>query len=274
MRAISTWDHFREAEGDEQHIKDGKILHYCKRCRNQTWSTYVTGNARYHLESEHHIFVEEDSRPQKGRQQAIENAFARTTAKQTQQVKEKEINTLRKVINFDGFREAQMLLAARRRVPLNFVTWPEYQALLMAVNPAVEEFLTNSGNTVTEDLDRAYSAHQESIKERMKLAQSPIHFSMDVWSSPHRKAFIAVHAQWVDENYILRKALLGLPNLRHSHAGAAMVPYLMEIIRKYHLAHQIGYFTGDNDAKNDTCLCQLAEDLSQEYNVTFDPVFY
>ncbi len=48
----------------------------------------------------------------------------------------------------------------------------------------------------------------------------------------------------------------------------------MEIIQKYHLAHQIGYFTGDNDAKNDTCLCQLAEDLSREYDVTFNPVFY
>src|SRR5579871_5222502 len=274
VRATSTWEHFRESEGDEPHTKDGKVLHYCKRCINPRWSTYVSGNARYHLESEHHIFVQEDSRLQQGRQQAIENAFARTNVKQIQQVKEKEMNTLRKAINFDSFREAQMLLVARRRVPFNFVTWPEYQALLMAVNPAVEEFLVDSGNTVAADLDRAYSAHQESVKERLKLARSPIHFSMDVWSSPHRKAFMAVHAQWVDENYKLRKALLGLPNIRRSHAGAAMTPHLMEIIRKYHLAHQIGYFTGDNDAKNDTCLRQLAADLSREYDVTFDPVFY
>ena len=52
-----------------------------------------------------------------------------------------------------------MLLVARRRVPFNFITWPEYQALLVAVNPAVKEFLTDSGNTVTADLDRAYSVH-------------------------------------------------------------------------------------------------------------------
>src|SRR2546423_1493600 len=274
LRATSTWDHFREAEGDEPRTRDGNTLHYCKRCGNPTWSTHVTGNARFHLRSEHHIVVQEDSKPQKKRQPAIENAFARTAVKQMQQVKEKEINTLRNAINFDGFREAQMLLAARRRVPLNFVTWPEYQALLMAINPAVEGFLTDSGDTVAADLDRAYSAHQESIKERLQLARSPIHFSMDVWSSPHRKVFIAVHAQWVDENYILRKALLGLPNLRHSHAGAAMAPHLMNVFRKYNLARRVGYFTGDNDSKNDTCLRQLAEDLSREYDVSFDPVFY
>ncbi|KAG7423539.1 putative AC transposase [Fusarium oxysporum f. sp. raphani] len=202
----------------------------------------------------------------------IENAFARTTARQLQQVREHERNTLRSVINVDAFREAQMLLSAHRHLPLNFVTWPEYQALLTAVNPAVQEFLTDSGNTVAADLDRAYDAHQQSVKKWLEHARSLVHIAMDVWSSPQRKAYVAVHAQWVDEAYKPRKALLGLPNLRRSHAGAAMTPHLMEIIRKYHLAPRIGYFTGDNDAKNDTCLRQLAVGLSQEYGLTFDPV--
>ncbi|KJZ70185.1 hypothetical protein HIM_10408 [Hirsutella minnesotensis 3608] len=95
---------------------------------------------------------------------------------------------------------------------------------------------------------------------------------MDVWSSPQRKAFIAVHAQWVDEEYKPRKALLGLPNLRRSHSGTAMTPHLMNIIRKYRLAPKIGFFTRDNDAKNDTCLRHLAVELLQEYGVTIDPV--
>ncbi|KJZ69421.1 hypothetical protein HIM_11194 [Hirsutella minnesotensis 3608] len=87
-----------------------------------------------------------------------------------------------------------------------------------------------------------------------------------------RKAFIAVHAQWVDERYTLRKALLGLPNLRHSHAGSAMAHHLMTIIRNFGLAHKLGYVTGDNDAKNDTCLRQLAHDLKEEFGRAFDPV--
>jgi hypothetical protein len=272
LRAIATWDHFRGAQGDEPRAISGNLLHYCKRCRNPSWSTYISGNARYHLKKAHHIFVREDSSSQNKRQLAIENAFARTTAKQLQQVREHEGNTLRSVINVDAFREAQMLLSAHRHLPLNFVTWPEYQALLTAVNPAVQEFLTDSGNTVAADLDRAYDAHQQSVKKWLEHARSLVHIAMDVWSSPQRKAYVAVHAQWVDEAYKPRKTLLGLPNLRRSHAGAAMTPHLMEIIRKYHLAPRIGYFTGDNDAKNDTCLRQLAVGLSQEYGLTFDPV--
>ncbi|OAQ57629.1 transposase-like protein [Purpureocillium lilacinum] len=182
------------------------------------------------------------------------------------------MNTLRGVINIDAFREAQMLLCTHKHLPLNFVTWPDYQALLAAINPAIQPFLTDSGSTVARDLTRAYDAHRESVRRCLERARSLVHISMDVWSSPQRKAYIAVHAQWVDETYKHRKALLGLPNLRRSHAGAAMTPHLMRIVRQYHLAQQLGYFTGDNDTKNDTCLRQLAVELSREFEVTIDPV--
>lgn len=222
LRAFSTWDHFREAEGDEPHKKAGKILHYCKRWRNPPWSTHISGNARYHLKSAHHVAVREDSGSQLKRQLAIENAFARTTTSQVRPSGERAANALRGVVNIDAFREAQMLMAIRRHLPLNFVTWPEYQALLSAINPMVEEFLIGSGATIAADLETAHAAHEQSIKRWLASSRSLIHISMDVWSSPQRKSFIAIHAQWVDEEFLPRKALLGLPNLRDSHAGAAM----------------------------------------------------
>ncbi|KAM3536754.1 hypothetical protein ARSEF1564_010323, partial [Beauveria bassiana] len=272
LRAVSTWDHFREAEGDEPYERAGKVLRYCKRCRDPPWSTHISGNARYHLENTRHVVVREESGSQSKRQLAIENAFARTTAEQTRQAGERATNVLRGAVNADAFREAQMLMAVRRHLPLNFVTWPEYQALLLAINPAVEGFLVGSGGTVAADLKVAHTVHQQSVKRRLLSARSLIHISMDVWSSPQRRSFIAVHAQWVDEAYVPRKALLGLPNLRRSHAGAAMAPHLMSVIQKFDLAHRLGYFTGDNDTKNDTCLHHLAEELLRDYGVVFDPV--
>lgn len=114
LRATTTWDHFREAQGNEPHTVSGRLLHYCMHCRNPSWSTHISGNARYHLEKNHHIFVREDSKSQGRRQVAIENAFAKTTAKELQQVRETEMNTLRSVINVDAFRESQMLLSAHK----------------------------------------------------------------------------------------------------------------------------------------------------------------
>ncbi|PMB71275.1 putative AC transposase [Beauveria bassiana] len=260
LRAVSTWDHFREAEGDEPHKKAGKVLHYCKRCHNPPWSTHISGNARYHLENAHHVVVREESGSQSKRQLTIENAFARTTATQARQNGERATNALRGAVNADTFREAQMLMAV------------QYQAILLSINPAVDEFLVGSAGTVAADLETAHASHEQAIKRRLMSARSLIHISMDVWSSPQRKSFIAIHAQWVDETYLPRKALLGLPNLRRSHAGAAMAPHLMGVIQKFDLAHRLGYFTGNNDTKNDTCLRQLAKELLREYGVAFDPV--
>ncbi|KAH6981441.1 hypothetical protein EDB80DRAFT_536657, partial [Ilyonectria destructans] len=114
LRATSTWDHFREAQGDEPRTVSGRLLHYCTRCRNPSWSTHISGNARYHLEKAHHILVQES--------------------------------------------------------------------------------LTDSGSTGAGDLTRAYDAHRESVKRWLERARSLVHISMDVWSSPQRKAYIAIHA--------------------------------------------------------------------------------
>lgn len=75
LRATSTWDHFREAQGNEPRTLCGRLLHYCTYCRNPSWSTHISSNARYHLEKNHHIVIEEDSKPRDKRQLAIENAF-------------------------------------------------------------------------------------------------------------------------------------------------------------------------------------------------------
>ncbi|KAM3468042.1 hypothetical protein MY5147_008325 [Beauveria neobassiana] len=239
LRAVSTWDHFREAEGDEPHKKAGKVLHYYKRCHNPPWSTHISGNARYHLENAYHVVVREESGSQSKRQLTIENAFARTTATQARQNGERATNALRGAVNADTFREAQMLMAVRRHLPLNFVTWPEYQAILLSINPAVDEFLVGSAGTVAADLETAHASHEQAIKRRLMSARSLIHISMDVWSSPQRKSFIAIYAQWVDETYLPRKALLGLLNLRRSYAGAAMAPHLMVASRTRCAGHII-----------------------------------
>ncbi|EKG09418.1 Ribonuclease H-like protein [Macrophomina phaseolina MS6] len=109
-------------------------------------------------------------------------------------------------------------------------------------------------------------------KLNYKTAKSRIHFIIDLWSSPHHKAFIGICGQWVDGNYELREALLGLPNVRHSHSGETMSRHLLETIRYFNVAGNIGYFTSDNSTANDTCMRALSTALTNEYGVGFDPV--
>lgn len=124
-----------------------------------------------------------------------------------------EQSTLRNAIQLDAFYEAQIQLITSRRLPFNCVSWPEYQVILYAVNLRAEEFLIQSGNTVVAHIELSYAIHRENIKAQLQAAKSQVHFSIDLWSSPHRKGFLGICGQWVDEHYEFREALLGLPNV-------------------------------------------------------------
>ena len=213
VRATSTWTYYRKPkENEDIFSKGGQRLWYCKECIGRPYSTAITTNARRHLMSDHHIYVEEEeSTTKKLRQQALETAFAYTEEKQLQHLTAQQESVLRAAINRGAFYESLINFITRCNVPHNCVTWPEFQALLMTVNYTVEDVLVESASTVSAILSRSYSIHRDTLKAKLRRAKSLIHFSIDLWTSPNHKAFLAICAQWVDEEYKLRKALLGLP---------------------------------------------------------------
>jgi hypothetical protein len=135
----------------------------------------------------------------------------------------RRVQALQDTIHEEAFYESQIQLVTRRRVPFNHVEWPEYQALLMSINPEIERYLIQSHNTVPVHIEASFKRHFQTTKKLLSKSKSQIHFSIDLWSSPFRKSFLAICGQFVDENYILRKVLLGLPQLKFSHSGEAMV---------------------------------------------------
>jgi hypothetical protein len=219
------------------------------------------------------IVIDDKERPaKKALQQSLEVAFTCAEEKNRELVSCGEQSILRNTIQLDAFYEAQIQLIMRRRLPLNCVSWPEYQALLCAVNPRADEILIQPGTTVLAHIERSYALHRESIKAQLQAAKSQVHFSIDLWSSPHRKAFLGICGQWVDEHYELREALLGLPNIQHSHSGETMSRHLLDSIRYLNIADNIGYFTLDNTTSNNTCLHALSESLANEFGIRFDPI--
>jgi predicted ATPase len=61
----------------------------------------------------------------------------------------------------------------------------------------------------------------------------------------------------MDENYI---TLIGLPERQFSHSGPQQASHIMELIRRFNIAGNIGFFTGDNAGSNDTCLKAISAD--------------
>ncbi|CEJ95185.1 hypothetical protein VHEMI10682 [[Torrubiella] hemipterigena] len=87
-----------------------------------------------------------------------------------------------------------------------------------------------------------------------------IHFSIDIWSSPNHRSFLAIVAHFVNlEKRQLQKALLALRELEGAHSGEAIAEAFLQVIDLYELRGKIGYFTLDNAYNNDTMIRAIAE---------------
>lgn len=208
----------------------------------------------------------------KARQESLQIAFQRSEIQKHEKLKAVEEGILRKAINPDAFYEALVQLLANHDMPWNAVTWPEFQALLMTCNYMVEDILVESGSTVPKLLEDSFVVHKATLKKKLQRSRSLVHFSVDLWTSEHRKAYLAIVSHWVDECYQLRKALLALPRLRHSHGGELQARHFLDTIRDYNLWRNLGYCTSDNATSNDNLLRQLSKGLLEEYQIEYHPV--
>jgi hypothetical protein len=82
---------------------------------------------------------------------------------------------------------------------------------------------------------------------------------------------LAVCGQWVDQNYTLRKALLGLLECRSDHSGAPQAGLIGQVLEQFEI-RRVGYHTGDNASSNNSCLEALSKKLLDVHGIIFDPV--
>ena len=295
LRADTTWFYFREPQDDEQgRDRDGRRLHYCSLCVHK-WGTSSSVNARSHLARYHSTVVPKVYRPyatQITEDPDLKFKHLKHIPKDKHFTKDKHIpkdkifkyipkdkkkngddekEILRNAIQHEAFLEAQALLVTRRRLPLNFEQWPEFQALLYAVNPESPSITISASTTACSNIEMLFKHHKETIRSKLRCSKSLIHFAVDLQSAPGSHAIFGVHVQWVDEFYELRKALIGLPEVTFSHCGKNQAAYLMEVLQDFGISHLVGYFTGHNASSNDTLLEALANNLFFEFDVQILP---
>jgi len=196
-------------------------------------------------------------------QSCIEDGLIRQRLRATESAEQLLVERFNKA----HFHELQTLLIVRRRLPFRCVQWPEYRALLECVNPAITQHLISSPSTVSTYIGNSFIDYRQGVKESLKSARSMVHLSSDMWTSPNRLAFLGIVAQWVDESYTLRSALLALTHVQFNHSGAHQAELMFRTIKMYEIEKNLGYYVGDNASSNDTCLRELSTLLDQEFNV-------
>lgn len=140
----------------------------------------------------------------------------------------------------------------------------------MSINQEVEDFLIELHTMVPIRIERSFITHRKTITARLQGAVSQIHYGIDLWSSPNRKSFLGICAQFVDNEYKLQKALLALPQVRFSPSGETLASHILDTLQAYDIAEKTRYIVRDNVSSNQTCVAALAKGLVK-LGVEFDP---
>ena len=102
-------------------------------------------------------------------------------------------------------------------LPFSFIEWPDTHVLFYLCNLMV--YIPQSHNTLRTGALKQWGTLKADLRTSLQTAISPIHISLDIWTSPNNLLFLGVTAHFIRENQQQKsKALLGLKEIG-SHDG-------------------------------------------------------
>ena len=138
---------------------------------------------------------------------------------------------------------------------------------MLSANPVIDDAIKLSRRQLVRLLINNHQKYRSELQLSLQDAQSMIHISTDMWTSPARRGHLAVCAQWLDSSYKLQKALLSLPQVKGTHSGEVQAKHIMDLLKCYGIATRLGYHTGDNATSNDTLMEHLMAQLKEQYSL-------
>jgi hypothetical protein len=131
-------------------------------------------------------------------------------------------------------------------------THPKLREVILLGGPTVKDLLP-SRNTIRSWLLSTYTERLSDVKNSILNARSKIVLSLDGWLAPNNLSLLGVVGHWIDNDRVLKTALLGLRPL-DGHAGSDIADVLRKVVETFDLTGRVIAYQMDNASSNDTAL--------------------
>lgn len=248
-------EHTRPPQDEEPVRKGRSLMYYCKHCI--AWSAQNTTNLRQHLQAKHGITVTSQSRRiDTSSNTTLQSLYEKAMV--VNQTSELDAQILKRALSKEIITQAIVSLIVAENLSFRIVESPYFHTLCKALNPAASNEVISSHSTIKEHIRKSWLFHKDIVRKKLQSSRSVIHLSIDVWTSPNQKLFLAVCAHFVDlESETLQKALIGLPFIS-SHHATTQYKALFYVLQDYDILSKIGTIISDNAPTNDK-LCKILE---------------
>ena len=232
-----------------------------------TYENPVVGNFRKHLEKYHPEELQQKLSPSLTTVEQMKQAVRQGKTSQLDGL-DSEIH--KAYLDPEAIKRALLNLIAVRRLPFRMVEWPEFHTLLQLLNPHASEAIPKSHSSLPPKLEEFYSERKDIVRSQIQDSISPIHVSLDVWTSPNRHLLLGVCGHFVERHSLGRRAaLLGLKEIAN-HTAAEQLHVFFPVMQDFRFVRQLGAIIGDNASSNDKFCRDLAKQLQDEEQVEWD----
>lgn len=265
-------EHCRTPTPEEKQEKPELKWIWCKHCPK--YPAQSTTNMRQHLESVHGITVNKapDSGIRTTATETVAALYTKLLLRLGDSKDDLDQEILRRTVNQQVVNQTLLDLIIVRRLPFSCVEWPEWHALVQALNPQGRVFMPTSHNTIKQRIEVWFPHAKDIVRKRLQSSQTSIHLAIDIWTSPSHDLLLAICATFVDAQDRFRNILIALRTVC-GHSGLNQWEALRPVLEDYGIMENIGTLIGDNSTTNDTLCRTMANYLSIENQINWNQTF-
>ena len=258
--------HCRTATKEEK--QRTKKKYFCKYCPPQDSNGHHASTSGLQLHLRKHDIEwsrAENNRRTTARDQgekSVQDLYEKLLAKGEIQGLEGEV--LKRTVEQNTVKQALLDLIIVRRLPFSCVEWPEFHALVRAINREASSFIPVHHSTITNWIHSSFSEAQDIVRRVLQSAKTKIHLAVDIWTSPSHALLLGICASFIDIQDEYRNPLIALRTVR-SQSGNDQWETLRPVLEEYKIEKKIGALIGDNAGLNNVLCCTISSWLSLYY---------
>ncbi|KAI7952638.1 hypothetical protein MJO29_008269 [Puccinia striiformis f. sp. tritici] len=168
----------------------------------------------------------------------------------------------RPILTANLLKQAITYLIAEADLSYSIVEHKSFSYLLELLNPSTVN-MEFGRKTMASEVEKLYFGHRKQLERTLKGIKH-LAFTLDAWTSPNQKAFMAITAHGITSDYKMLDVLIGMPTVHGQHTGENFGNIFVDLIDKMEISNFVVSITADNASNNSTLARRVKQRLGSD----------
>lgn len=139
-----------------------------------------------------------------------------------------------------NLRTAQLDMSVMCNMPFSLARAPEFLHFIDIVRKLTSNEDLSDRKRLAKDLKVEATLARNQLRIDFSKLKSRVSVSLDAWTSPNHHPFLGIMVHFIDNEYRIRREVLGFENLTGVHSGINMAGTVWSVLAEFGLLDKVG----------------------------------